>query len=124
MTARRIQFRTADLDNLERPLNDFALAVQRRLDALEETRRELRVVEVLTGPSVGLGVAPFPLRLGTDATPKGLALVGLETPNSSAGLTAAPFVMWRGVSGGVELTGVVGLAVSTRYRLTLEVLYG
>lgn len=123
MTARRFQFRQSDIESLERPLNDFALAVQRRLDALEETRRELRVVEVQTGPTVGLSVAPFPLKLGTDATPKGLALVGLEAMTASAGLSGAPWILWRGVSGGVELTGCIGLGVNTRYRLTLELIY-
>jgi hypothetical protein len=120
---RRFQFRAEDLKAPERPLNEFALSVQERLEALEGKGRELRTFEVLMGSSIGL-LPPFPLKLGTDATPKGLNLVRVENLTDSSSLGATPFLQWRGVTGGIELTGAVGFTANTKYRLTVELLYG
>jgi len=128
----RLVFREEDTqgaDNLNRPLNAFALETQRRLDALEgRTGVYLpEPVTLVTGASVAQGVAPFPFRVAvpTGVSPRGVLVVGLDnltTPGRAP--TVAPWAGWTPTDGGVLVQLVTGLLRNTRYSLQLAVLYG
>jgi hypothetical protein len=120
---RRFQFRNEDVkpaDALERVLNDFALDVQSRLESLEKFNTALAVFELTTGAAPTDGM---PVRITTAGTPRGLKVVRVENLSGSGLLTVAPWLEWRAATGGVEIVSAVGLAASTKYRLTVEVLY-
>lgn len=133
MTAqrKRIQFRNADTagaPQLNGPLNDFARDVQLRLDALEAASAGvalLRDVYVTTGATLAVNTAPFPQAISTPDgfTPAGLVVVRVENLSAPATIaTTAHMAQWRMVATNtIELQLVTGLAVNTKYRLTLAV---
>lgn len=128
MTRKRFTFADADaLDpaRLVRVLNDFALQVQLRLEAVEARGTELVTALVATGASGLVDVPPFPLRIATQSTPKSVTVVSAEPLQAPfTAVTSAPWLVWRPLDGGIEIRGCLGLAASTSYRLTLEVKYG
>jgi type III secretory pathway component EscU len=127
MARQRTQFQSKDLTgnpSLRRPLNDFAIDVQTRLEAVETSAglTLLPPVEVALGGTYAAGTAPFPLLLSVpkDARVKGVLVVAadnLTAPGTT--FATALYPSWRIVDRKLEVGFVTGLAVSTTYRLTL-----
>ena len=127
MSRQRTQFQSKDLTgnpSLRRPLNDFALDVQTRLEAVE-TSAGLVVLEpmkLVIGGTYAAGTAPFPLLLSVPKGAKAKGVLVVAADNITApGTTFATalYPSWRIVDSKLEVGFVTGLAVSTTYRLTL-----
>lgn len=135
MKAQREQFQLDDVSDpvkLSRVLNDYALAVAVRLEALEAARG-LYPLEIgfETGAVIAVGTAPFDgtLKVSCPFTPTGLVLLSLRKtmPAGQPVITNANDVKWRFTAGPGSAPGalvvdyVTGLSLSSRYVLRLGV---
>jgi hypothetical protein len=125
---KRFQFRNSDTAGAARlngPLNEFATDIQLRLEALEASLSSvllLEDVQITTGAAVAVNTAPFPMVISVKNFTPAAVLVGrvenLSGPATIA--TSAHAVQWRMSSDNtIELQLVTGLAVNSKYRLTL-----
>jgi len=128
------QFRADDVADpvrLHRALNDFARGVYEESMAL----RAGGLVSVLddvrfrTGGTVGVGLAPFPIRLRAPDGVRG-AWVVMVTLGDGSAVNASPVAWVRplndasGTDGNLELTYLAGVTTGTEYVLRLAVLHG
>jgi hypothetical protein len=110
------------LDGLLGVLNAFmAQALQSLTDLANQDRT--RVLEVTTGSSVGVGVAPFPL-LFRNELPQApvevrLAQVFPLTASPASMASAAALTSWDVSGENVRIWFITGLSPSTRYRVTV-----
>lgn len=120
--------RTSDFGqspNLKRPLNDALSDMYSRLEALENAAsvRMLPKVELITIGSLGAMAQPFPLLIDiSDFMPLGLVIAKLEnlTTIESSGIpTAGVTPFWEVVGREISVAYITGLAINTRYNLTL-----
>lgn len=141
MSAQRTQFQADDVsnpENLRRVLNDYALDIATRLEALERLKGLTVLPEVTfeTGAAIGTSTAPFTqdgagLRVSCPFTPTGLVLLSLvrTMPAGAAVSGSASDVKWHyaaGAAGGagdgaIHIDFVTGLSVSSRYVMRLGV---
>lgn len=141
MSKSRTQFRSenvADPESLRVVLNDFALEICSRLEALESAKgiTILPDVSFETGAKLDATTAPFTqdgagMRVSCPFSPTGLVLLQLTrvSPAGSPIIVATSDVKWHyaaGAAGGagdgvVHIDFVTGLAVSSRYVMRLGV---
>ena len=138
MTAKREQFLKddfADPERMRRVLNEYALGVATRLEALEAVRGLVVLPEVAfdTGLAILPTLNPFSnttgLRVSVPFVPTGLVLLRLEQvkPSAAAVPTNASDVKWHAVpnpdgTASLQIDFVTGLATaSASYRMLLGV---
>lgn len=107
-------------DKLLSPLNTWMPAVSTCLGALTLGDNLIAQAEEVIADTRS---DPFPLYLANKMPRKARHLIITHCENldsDDTAPTAAPWLTWKHVSDGrIALTGALGLAASTRYRLTL-----
>lgn len=138
MKSQREQFQKddfADPERMRRVLNEYALGVATRLEALEAVRGLTVLPEVAfdTGSSIGPTLNPFAtstgLKVAVPFVPTGLVLLQLQQvkPSNATIPTNASDVKWHAVpnpdgTASLQIDFVTGLATtSASYRMLLGV---